>query len=148
MRRKLEDWERAEELSTPDNRKQVDQFSPRSQAILEIQSARDLEILEKVFANSVLLGEDGYHELLADIEAEKKGTKPASAMPSPATSAKTANRMKHETRQQELFEAVNWMALNLRCESQRLALARPLRCNPSARAVRRHSEPESFSVHF
>ena len=59
MRRKLEDWERAEELVTPYTRAQVDQFSPRSQAILEIQSQRDLEILEKIYANSVLLGDDG-----------------------------------------------------------------------------------------
>jgi hypothetical protein len=59
MRRKLEDWERAEQFATPYTRAQVDQFSPRSQAILEIQSARDLEILEKIYANSVLLGDDG-----------------------------------------------------------------------------------------
>jgi hypothetical protein len=59
MRRKLEDWERAEELATAYTRAQVDQFSPRSQAILEIQSQRDLEILEKIYANSVLLGDDG-----------------------------------------------------------------------------------------
>jgi hypothetical protein len=59
MRRRLEDWERAEELATPYSRAQVDQFSPRSQAILEIQSKRDLEILEKIYANSVLLGDDG-----------------------------------------------------------------------------------------
>ena len=59
MRRKLEDWERAEELATLYTRAQVDQFSPRSQAILEIQSPRDLEILEKIYANSVLLGDEG-----------------------------------------------------------------------------------------
>jgi hypothetical protein len=59
MRRKLEDWERAEEQATPYTRSQVDQFSPRSQAILEIQSRRDLEILEKIYANSVLLGDEG-----------------------------------------------------------------------------------------
>ena len=59
MRRKLEDWERAESLATPYTRAQVDQFSPRSKAILEIQSKRDLEILEKVYANSVLLGDEG-----------------------------------------------------------------------------------------
>ncbi|MBN2437728.1 MAG: hypothetical protein JXL20_03920 [Deltaproteobacteria bacterium] len=59
MRRKLEDWERAEVLATPYSREQVDQFSPRSKAILEIQSQRDLEILEKIYANSVLLGDDG-----------------------------------------------------------------------------------------
>ena len=59
MRRRLEDWERGEELTTWYTRDQVDQFSPRSKAILEIQSARDLEILEKIYANSVLLGDDG-----------------------------------------------------------------------------------------
>ena len=59
MRRRLEDWESAEALATPYAREQVDQFSPRSKAILEIQSRRDLEILEKIYANSVLLGDDG-----------------------------------------------------------------------------------------
>ena len=58
MRRKLEDWESAETLATPYAREQVERFSPRSKAILEIQSARDLEILEKIYANSVLLGDD------------------------------------------------------------------------------------------
>jgi hypothetical protein len=59
MRRRLEDWERAEVLATPYTRAQVDRFSPRSTAILEIQSRRDLEILEKIYTHSVLLGEDG-----------------------------------------------------------------------------------------
>ncbi len=59
MRRRLEDWERAEDLATLYTRAQVDHFSPRSQAILEIQSRRDLEILAKIYANSVLLGDDG-----------------------------------------------------------------------------------------
>ncbi len=59
MRRRLEDWERAEEFATPYTRAQVDRFSPRSKAILEIQSKRDLEILEKIYSNSVLLGDDG-----------------------------------------------------------------------------------------
>ena len=59
MRRDLEDWERAEDLATPYTRAQVEQFSPRSRAILEIQSRRDLDILEKIYANSVLLGDDG-----------------------------------------------------------------------------------------
>ncbi len=59
MRRTLEDWERAEELATPYTRAQAEQFSPKSRAILEIQSRRDLEILEKIYANSVLLGDDG-----------------------------------------------------------------------------------------
>ncbi|MXY53881.1 MAG: hypothetical protein F4Y86_15350 [Gammaproteobacteria bacterium] len=59
MRRKPEDWERAEDIGTPYSREQVQRFSPRSRAILEIQSARDLEILEKVYANGILLGDDG-----------------------------------------------------------------------------------------
>ncbi len=59
MRRNLDDWERAEELATPYTRQQVERFSPKSRAILEIQSKRDLEILEKIYANSVLLGDEG-----------------------------------------------------------------------------------------
>ncbi|MDP2182396.1 MAG: hypothetical protein Q8K99_07485 [Actinomycetota bacterium] len=59
MRRSLEDWERAEEIAVPYTREQVERFSPKSRAILEIQSARDLEILEKIYANSVFLRDDG-----------------------------------------------------------------------------------------
>ena len=59
MRRKLEDWERAEDHATPYTLAQIERFSPKSRAILEIQSARDLEILEKIYANGVLLGDDG-----------------------------------------------------------------------------------------
>ena len=59
MRRNVDDWERAEDLATPYTRAQVERFSPRSRAILEIQSKRDLEILEKIYANAVLLGDDG-----------------------------------------------------------------------------------------
>ena len=56
---KLEDWERAEDHATPYTLAQIERFSPKSRAILEIQSARDLEILEKIYANGVLLGDDG-----------------------------------------------------------------------------------------
>ena len=59
MRRDLTDWERAEELAVPYSLEQVNRFSPESRAILEIESQRDLEFLEKVYANSVLLGDDG-----------------------------------------------------------------------------------------
>ena len=58
MRRNLDDWERADEFVTPYTRAQVERFSPRSRAILEIQSQRDLEILEKIYAKAVLLGDD------------------------------------------------------------------------------------------
>lgn len=59
MRRRLEDWESAEQFVTPYTRERVTQFSPKSRAILEVQSARDLQILEKIYSNSVLLGDDG-----------------------------------------------------------------------------------------
>ena len=59
MRRSLDDWERAEAVATAYSRAQVERFSPRSRAILEIQSGRDLEILEKIYADAVLLGDDG-----------------------------------------------------------------------------------------
>ncbi|MCY3737343.1 MAG: hypothetical protein OXG13_13125 [Gemmatimonadaceae bacterium] len=59
MRRRLDDWETAEAHVTPYERRQVERFSPKSRSILEIQSSRDLEILEKIYANSVLLGDDG-----------------------------------------------------------------------------------------
>ena len=59
MRRGLDHWEQADELATIYTRAQVERFSPRSRAILEIQSRRDLEILEKIYANSVLLGDQG-----------------------------------------------------------------------------------------
>ena len=59
MRRDLTDWERAEDLAVPYSREQVLRFSPKSRAILEIESRRDLELLEKIYANSVLLGDDG-----------------------------------------------------------------------------------------
>lgn len=59
MRRNVDDWAEAERFATPYTRERVTRFSPKSKAILEIQSARDLEILEKIYANSVLLGDDG-----------------------------------------------------------------------------------------
>ena len=58
MRRNPDDWERAEDLATPYTRAQIQRFSPKSRALLEIQSQRDLEILEKIYANAVLLGDD------------------------------------------------------------------------------------------
>lgn len=57
MRRHLADWEKAEQFATEYTREQVVQFSPNSRAILEIQSQRDLEVLTKIYANSVLLGD-------------------------------------------------------------------------------------------
>lgn len=59
MRRTFAEWEHAESVATPYTRAQVERFSPKSRAILEVESARDLEILEKIYANSVLLGDEG-----------------------------------------------------------------------------------------
>lgn len=59
MRRRLEDWESAEAIATPYSREQVERLSPKSKSILEIQSQRDLEILERIYADSVLLGDEG-----------------------------------------------------------------------------------------
>ena len=58
MRRDVDDWARAEDLATPYTVAQIRQFSPKSLALLEIQSQRDLEILEKIYAGAVLLGDD------------------------------------------------------------------------------------------
>ena len=59
MHRNLDDWERAGDFATSYTLAQIKQFSPKSRAILEIQSERDLEILEKIYANAVLLGDEG-----------------------------------------------------------------------------------------
>ena len=59
MRRNPDDWERAEEIAIPYSRVQIGRFSPRSHALLEIQSKRDLSVLEKIYANAVPLGDDG-----------------------------------------------------------------------------------------
>ena len=59
MRRNLADWEDGERYAVPYARAQVERFSPRSRSILEIRNRRDLEILEKIYANSVLLGDQG-----------------------------------------------------------------------------------------
>ena len=58
MRHDLDDWERAEEVSIPYSEASIERFSPESRSLLEIQHRRDLEILEKIYANSVLLGDD------------------------------------------------------------------------------------------
>jgi hypothetical protein len=58
MQRDLMTWEEPEKhvLDYPASR--VQQFSPKYKAILEIKSHRDLAILEKMYANGVLLGDD------------------------------------------------------------------------------------------
>lgn len=58
MQRSLTNWENAEEYVLDYPRSQITKFSPNSKAILEIRSERDLEVLEKMYSNSVLLGDD------------------------------------------------------------------------------------------
>ena len=57
MRRTMDDWEHAEDLTILYPRAHIEHFSPKSRAILEIQSEQDLELLEKIYSNAVLLGE-------------------------------------------------------------------------------------------
>lgn len=59
MHRAVEAWQNAERHMLPYPRERIKQFSPRSSAILEICSERDLAVLQKIYANSVLLGDDG-----------------------------------------------------------------------------------------
>ena len=55
----LDEWDRAEDVAIPYARTQIEQFSPETRSLLEIESKRDLAILEKIYANGVLLGDDG-----------------------------------------------------------------------------------------
>ena len=59
MRSSMFDWERAEESAIPLRRSQIERFSPKSHAILEVLSERDVKLLEKIYDNSVLLGDQG-----------------------------------------------------------------------------------------
>ena len=58
MRHNLEDWENGEKYITWYKREQVEKFSPWSLSLLEINSERDIEILDTIYSNSVLLGDD------------------------------------------------------------------------------------------
>lgn len=57
MRHNLEDWaDAAGALEYPAERIQT--FSPKSLSVLEIRSEKDLQVLTKLYANGVLLGDD------------------------------------------------------------------------------------------
>jgi Eco57I restriction-modification methylase len=58
MHRTLADWEDGEQHVIPYARAQVERFSPKTRAILEIRGRRDLEVLEKIYAKTVLLGDE------------------------------------------------------------------------------------------
>lgn len=59
MVRDVTAWEEAERHNLDYPADRIAQFSPKSKAILEIRSEKDLAILEKMYANGVLLGDDG-----------------------------------------------------------------------------------------
>jgi hypothetical protein len=59
MRRDLADWDAARPHGLAYPRARVAQFSPKSRTILEVSAARDLEVLQKLYDNGVLLGDDG-----------------------------------------------------------------------------------------
>ncbi len=57
MNRKLESWSQPQYLKVTPS--QLQKFSPQSLAFLEVQSQKDMDILEKIYANSILLGDSG-----------------------------------------------------------------------------------------
>ncbi len=57
MHRNVDDWEVAERYVLAYPRARVEEFSPYSKAILEIRSEQDLRVLQKIYANGVLLGD-------------------------------------------------------------------------------------------
>lgn len=57
MHRNVDDWEQAERHVFAYPRARVLEFSPYSKAILEIRSEQDLRVLQKIYANGVLLGD-------------------------------------------------------------------------------------------
>lgn len=57
MRHDLADWETPEKYIMLYKYDQAGRFSPNTKSLLEIRSQRDLEILEKIYKNSVLLGD-------------------------------------------------------------------------------------------
>lgn len=58
MHRELEPWLKAENHIESYHRKQIEAFSPNSKSFLEIRTQRDLQLLEKIYSNSVLLGDE------------------------------------------------------------------------------------------
>lgn len=59
MRHDINEWENAEKYSMLLPKIRISHFSPSSRSILEIQYPKDLEVLQKIYSNSVLLGEGG-----------------------------------------------------------------------------------------
>lgn len=58
MRHDIADWEVGERHVLDYPVGQIVRFSPRSKAVLEVRDPRDLAVLEKMYTNGVLLGDD------------------------------------------------------------------------------------------
>jgi hypothetical protein len=59
MRQDRFDWERAEHVAFAYEASLTSQFSPKSLAFLELEGRQDVDILRRIYANSVLLGDTG-----------------------------------------------------------------------------------------
>jgi len=59
MRQDRHDWEQAEQVAFPYDAALTAKFSPKTRAFLELDGPRDAEILRRIYANAVLLGETG-----------------------------------------------------------------------------------------
>lgn len=59
MRQDRQDWERAEQVAFSYDAALTAKFSPKSRAFLELEGPRDADILRRIYANAVLLGETG-----------------------------------------------------------------------------------------
>ena len=59
MHRNVDDWDQADRHVLAYPRDRVLEFSPFSKAIVEIRSGEDLRVLQKIYANGVLLGTKG-----------------------------------------------------------------------------------------
>ena len=57
MHRNVDDWADGEKHVLAFPRERVEEFSPYSKAILEIRLDKDLQVLQKIYANGVLLGD-------------------------------------------------------------------------------------------
>jgi hypothetical protein len=53
----IEEWIESEKYVIPYSKEQIVRFSPISKAILETRDQKDLKVLEKMYANGVLLGD-------------------------------------------------------------------------------------------
>ena len=58
MRRDLAQWQEPEPACLAYPRARIEQFSPRTRAIVELDDPRDLELLETIYAHGVLLGDE------------------------------------------------------------------------------------------